>query len=178
MRAEEQMDVVARATSFRTAIMGVAVEVQLTIKTTYVASFDFTLNGSPYTFCITKWSGRGFAKFATLFFKATERDASQFGSFSEAPDGMVSYSMSTAQKLNLIEQSVKDVLACVDIIGRKYNRSVLDYAVWYREKHTDMDTYELYITRSACCAIVHVDFLAPNVQWELVHFMLPTLPNP
>ncbi|PNW72677.1 hypothetical protein CHLRE_15g640550v5 [Chlamydomonas reinhardtii] len=152
--------------------MGVAVEVKLTIRATYVASFDFTMHGSPYTFLVTKWSSRGFAKFATLFFNATTWDPTKFGTFSEADDGTVSFSMDTSKKLNMVEQGVKDILSCIDLIGCHYQRSVRDYAVWYREKHPELDTYVQYITRAACCAIAHVDFLAPNITWDLVQFLL------
>jgi hypothetical protein len=172
MRTGYEMNSILRTTTTTTTIMGVVIEVKLTIMGTYAATFDFTMHGSPYTFLITKWSGRGFAKFGTLFFKASERDPNKFGLFSEAPDGTVSFSMDTAQKLNMIEQGVKDILACVDKIGCHYQRSVLDYAVWYREKHPEVDSYEQYITRAACCAIVHVDFLAPNINWDVVLFTI------
>jgi len=152
--------------------MSTMVEVKLTITDTYAAAFDLTLHGSPYTFLIWSWSGRGFAKFGTLFFKASERDPTQFGRFSKAPDGTVSFSMDTVQKLNMIEQGVKDILACIDKISCHYHCSVLDYAVWYREKHPEVDSYEQYITRAACCAMVDVEFIAPNVNWDVVLFTI------
>lgn len=166
------MDYALRSTSFPSNLLGVDVEVKLTIAATYAATFDFTLHGTPYTFLVTKWSSKGFAKFGTAFFNAATRDTATFGTFAEAADGTVSFSMTTCQKLNMIEQGVKDVLVCIDKIGRFYQRAVLDYAVWYRENHQEVDTYEQYITRTACCAIVHVNFLAPNINWEIVRFSL------
>ncbi|PNH10482.1 hypothetical protein TSOC_002812 [Tetrabaena socialis] len=147
------MDAILRATSFNATVLGVVVEVKLTIWATYAASFDFTMHGSPYTFVITKWSGRGFAAFGTLCFNASARDPHQFGTSSEAADGTVSFSMDKTQKLNMVEQGVKDILTCIDKIGCHYQRSVLDYAVWYHEKHLEVETYEQYITWAACCAM-------------------------
>ncbi len=164
------MDAVLRSSSFHADIMGVNVEVKVTIKGTYETNFDFSLHGMPYTFVITKWSRKGFAKLGTLFFNTTARDTTQFGTFTEATDGTVTFGMDTAQKLNLVEQAVKDIISTVDKIGRHYQRAVLDYAVWYREKHPELTTYQEYITSVACCSIVHVDFLAPNVTWDLVQF--------
>ena len=161
------MNYIIHTTTTPATIMGVVVRVKLTIMATYVATIDFTMHGWPYTYTITKWSGRGFAEFGTLFFKASERDPSQFGEFDEA------CGMDTEQKLNMIEQGVKDILSCVDQIGCHYGRSVLDYAVWYREMHPEVDSYEQYITRMACCAIAHVDFLAPNIHWDVVLFASP-----
>lgn len=167
------MDVVLRTTSRTMSIMGVTVAVKVSIRGTYATTFDFTMHGSPYTFVITKWSGRGFAKFGTLFFNAAPRDPLQFGTFSEAPDGTVTFCMDTTQKLNAIEQGVWDVILCIDEIGCHHKRAVLGYAVWYCEKHPEIDTYAQYITWVACCGIVHVEFLAPNVSWDLVLFSSP-----
>ena len=167
-----EMDTILRSSTFTTSIMGVEVEVKTTVKGTYETTFDFTLHGDPYTFVITKWSRRGFAKLGTLFFNAAGRDADIFGVFSEATDGTVSFSMDTEQKVNVVEQAVKDVIATIDKIGIHHKRAVLDYAVWYREKHQEMTTYAEYITWVACCAIVHVNFMAPNVSWEVVKFSM------
>jgi hypothetical protein len=168
------VDAILHSTCFSAVIMGVEVEVKLTIWDTFEATFDFSMQGSPYTFVIRKWSRQGFAKFATLFFSAAPRDAMIYGSFSEATDGHVNFSMDTAQKINIIEQGVKDILICIDKIGCHYQRCILDYAVWYRENHPETETYEQYVTRVACCAMVNAEFLAPNINWEIVRFSLTT----
>jgi hypothetical protein len=159
-----------RTTGFNTSILGTSVHVDLAIKASYEASFNFNLYGSPYTFTVTRWSRRGFAKFATLFFNYAERDAAQFGGISEGADGAVVFNMSTEQKLAIIVQGVKDIMRCLDIIVSKYQRSVLDYAVWYRERCQPDEPYENFITLYACHCIVHSDFLAPNIAWDVVRF--------
>jgi hypothetical protein len=172
MHTSRVIPAIIRATTITitTTIMGLKIDVKLTIWDNYLTSFDFTILGSPYTFVITKWSGRGFAKFGTLFFNASERDTQQFGTFGQSSDGTVHFSMDAEQKLNMIKQGVKDILTCIDKICCHYQQSVLDYAVWYNEKHPEMDSYEQYITRVTCRAIAQVEFLAPNVNWDVVRF--------
>lgn len=162
-----------RNTKFKATIMGVEVDVTLTIAKTLVATFKYTMHGSPQEFKVTKWTGGGFHKFCLLFMNASARNAAQFGSLITATDGKPRFQMDKMQKLNVIEQGVKDILTCVDQIARHYKRSILDYAVWYRENQLALDTYQQYITRLACCAIVHVNFLAPDISWPIVEFAMP-----
>lgn len=157
------MNSILRTTTITTTIIGVNVEVKLTIQDNYAVSFDFTLHGSPYTFVITKWSGHNFAKLSTLFFSASERDTYQFGRLDN---------MDTTQKLNLIEQGVKDILTCIDKIGCHYQHSILDYAVWYCDNHHEIDSYEKYITRVTCSAITQVLFIIPNINWDVINFII------
>lgn len=165
-----EMDAVARSTAFAATIFGSSVSVSLTISVSYEASFDFSMNGVPYSFTVTRWSRRGFAKFASMFFEHKARDAVEFGTLVEAADGTPVFTMTTAQKLNVITHGVKDIMRCIDTIVSRYQRSVLDYAVWYREKHPATDTYVDFITLYACHCMVHADFLAPNISWEVVKF--------
>ncbi|PNH01102.1 hypothetical protein TSOC_013029 [Tetrabaena socialis] len=138
--------------------MGMAIDVKLTIWDTYMASFDFNMMLTPYTFVIKKWSGNGFAKFGTLFYPH------------DSADGTVCFSMDTTQKLDMVEQGVRDIIACINKICNHYQSSVVDYAIWYRKMHPKVDTYEQYITREACCALVHVDYIAPHISWEVVQW--------
>ena len=68
-------------------------------------------------------------------------------------------------------QAVCDIMAHMDRIWRKYKRSVLDYAVFFRERHQAADTYEEYMSLVTCHCIVHADFLSPDVAWEVVPFL-------
>ena len=75
------------------------------------------------------------------------------------------------QKVNAVLQAVKDIFACLDKICVKYQRSVLDYALWYREKHRPATcSYSHFITLVTCHCLARVDFLAPNIAWDLVQF--------
>ncbi len=165
-----EMDTVARSTVFPSTIWGSSISVTLTISSSYEASFDFSMNGTPYSFTVTRWSRRGFAKFAAMFFDHKARDAVEFGKYEEAADGTPVFSMTTPQKLNTITHGVQDIMRCIDKIATKYQRSVLDYAVWYREKHPATDTYVDFITLYACHCMVHAEFLAPNITWDVVKF--------
>eukprot|EP00798_Chlamydomonas_sp_ICE-L_P027517 gene27517-biopygen12961 len=164
------MDASLSTTTFKSRIMGTSVNVSLTIRNTYEATMEFTLFGAAYTFTVTRWSRKGLSSFLLLFFAYKCREAADFGSLTVDDNGVPTFNMTTAQKVNAVIQGSKDVMACVDEIGTRHQRSVLDYAVWYREKHTCWDTYENYITMLACNCIVHTDFLAPGVTWELVTF--------
>jgi hypothetical protein len=78
--------------------------------------------------------------------------------------------MTRNQKIRMVRQACEDLMQCLDLLVQKYARSILDYAVWYREKHTESDTYCEYITLVCAHSIAHTKFLAPNVRWELVRF--------
>ena len=164
------MDASLSNTTFNSRIMGTSVNVSLTIRNTYDATMEFTLFGVAYTFAVTRWSRKGLASFLLLFFAYNSREAAEFGSCTVDDNGFPTFNMTTAHKVNAVIQGAKDVMACVDDIATRHQRSVLDYAVWYREKHACWDTYEKYITMLACNCIVHAYFLAPGVTWELVTF--------
>ena len=61
-------------------------------------------------------------------------------------------------------------MACLDKIGTHHQRSVLDYAVWYRDKHLGRATYSEFITLVTCECVVGAEFVVPNQRWELVQF--------
>ena len=77
---------------------------------------------------------------------------------------------SPEQRLNCIKQGCLDIMKCVEKILIVHGRGILDYAVWHRERLTNEDNYGTYIMRIACHSIVHSDFMAPNITWEMVEF--------
>lgn len=168
------MDTVSRSTKFTATVAGHRINVDLTIYTSYKASFDFTLCGTPYSFTVVDWSRRGFTKFATMFFNHMARDAEEFGTYEVTEDPMSNittmFNMTTPQKLNIITKGVKDIMSCVDTIVTKQQRSVLDYAVRYNDIHHTCETYVDFITVRACECIMHSHFLAPNIIWDMVRF--------
>lgn len=164
------MDHVARFLELSCPVKGSAVTVKVTINASYEAYLEFNLVGTPYSFSVTHWGRRGFAKFAHAFFKHSERDVAQFGGYEESTDGVVTLNMTTEHKLNVVTQGVKDVMSCLNCIVSVHQRSVLDYAVWYCEHFPAHDSYESYITLVTCNCIVHTHFLAPNVTWQIVKF--------
>ena len=68
-------------------------------------------------------------------------------------------------------QAVLDIIRHLDEIWKANKRVVLDYAVWYREKHKEDDTYTQFIQLVTCHCIVHSDFLAPGVTYPIVPFV-------
>lgn len=156
-------------------LLGAPTHVQITVTQSYAATINFTLFGKPYTFTITKWQARGQANFIRLFY-SLPRDANVFGAPMFNDEGMLVQAPSVRQKTQAIIQACQDVLACVNAIFHRHGRSLLDYAVWYRERHPEEDTYSQYITKITAHCIVHADLLAPNVAWELVLFTPPAAP--
>ncbi|CAM9998072.1 unnamed protein product, partial [Ectocarpus fasciculatus] len=134
-------------------------------RNTFKATIDFSLFNIPYTFTILSWSRRGLAKYLNLFHEFVQRDVAQYGLRVED-----STAMTVSQKLNCVEHGCRDFVTCLGQIGTVHQRSMLEYAVWYRELHVNPATYEQFITLMTCHCIVHNDFMAPNVLWTVVEF--------
>ncbi len=75
--------------------------------------------------------------------------------------------MTIDQKVHCAEQSVKDIISCVDKIATSYPESVVSYAKWYLEQPIPDMTYVELITRSACRFVARTGFMVPDVQWEV-----------
>lgn len=168
------MNNIVRTESFTSKIMEVDIGVTVSIARDYTTAIDFTCFRTPYTFQIQKWRSRGLANFLQLFFAYGDRDVGEFGSILYTPDGLPDFtSLTVTHKQNAVIRACKDIMICLDIICAKYQRSVLDYAVWYRENCKKDDTYNDYITLRTCHSIVHTNFLAPNMHWDIIGFPLP-----
>ena len=68
-------------------------------------------------------------------------------------------------------QVVLDMMRHLNQIFTANKRSLLDYAVWYREKHKELDTYAQFVQLTTCHCIVHADFLAPGLSYPIVPFV-------
>ena len=162
------MDKIASSTVFHTTLCDNRIPVKLVINSNFIASFDFCLIHTPYSLSMTSWGQRGFARFATLFFNHKARDAVEFGEYEESDEGNSIYSSTQIQKLNIITQGVKDIMCCIDQIATNRGDSILDYAVWYKDRHFGTFTYVDFITLHACECMIQAQFLAPNISWKLV----------
>lgn len=145
--------------------------VQLQITPNYNVLTAFTFNNRPYSFLVTRWSGHGLAQFLPLALQCRPDPALPI-----ANDGTIP-PLTQQQRLATIIQATRDVFSTIDAILEKHGRGILGYAAWYHENSTHADrtagledTYEAYITLVACIAIVHMDFMAPDVHWAVVHF--------
>lgn len=150
-------------------LSGTDVVAHVAIDRTYAATIDFLFYGKPYHFSVTKWSRGAFATFIKLFHQAAARDPALYGTaiYDEFGD-LVAPGPNGAQKLAAIVQGCKDVLECVGRILAAHGRGVLDYCVWYRENHREEDTYAKYIAKIASHNVVHANFLAPAIVWDVV----------
>jgi hypothetical protein len=183
---------VARNVNFQGNVMGNNLPVDVNIENTYKATIDFTLFNIPYTFTIERWARRGLAGYLTLFHTFVQRDIATYCLRIEDANGLPNFyenntditvntdgtfvvgagarAMTLAQKLNCVEHGCRDIITCLGQIGTVHQRSMLEYAVWYRENHQNPATYSEFITLTTCHCIVHNDFMAPNVAWTTVEF--------
>ena len=117
-----------------------------------------------------RWRARGLSRFLQTFHAHKPRSNVEFGQIRESPEGSITLDMSCEQKIAAVIQGCHDIIASLAQIAQRYQRSVLEYAIWYRERHQGEDTYAEYITFRTCHCIVHSDFLTPNLTWDIVRF--------
>ena len=126
---------------------------------------DYTISSS--NFKMTRWQQKAFSAFRGKF-HLVYQDTSKYGSSEYDDFGDVVSSDSTAeQNKRIVLQAVKDVFLHLNSILVQQPRSILDYPVRYIEKYGTCSKYIQLVT--AHC-IVHSDFLAGNVKWEVIVF--------
>ena len=153
-------------------VAGVPVAVTIEILNSFGTDISFVLHGKSYTFPITKWAGKGMGNFLLLFYgdRDRDRDEAKFGKVEINDDGILIKAPETHFKQQAVVQACVDIIECINKISQVHGRALLDYAVWYREKHQVVKTYSDYITKLACHSIAHADFLAPDATFNLVKF--------
>lgn len=129
---------------------------------TYEADINFLYATVQYTFRVVKWSGRGMWTFLNLFHEHEDRDPNMFGSI----DGVLTGS----QKMSCVLRASIDVMMCLSKITTHMKSSVLDYAVYYRERKGSCETYSKYITAVTCHNIVHAHFTCAYISWPVIEF--------
>jgi hypothetical protein len=157
--------------SFVADLLGQHIEFSYSVKQDYSVNLEFSLHGKPYSFNLTRWKGSvAQAKFLGLFFQSGQRDATEYGNITIDGDGLPVYYMTEEQRIAAVLQASRDIISTLDLIVKAFERSVLDYAVWYREKHQETNTYGELITLMCCHSIVHSYFMAPNITYPLIQF--------
>jgi hypothetical protein len=173
---EMALDRIMMVAEMTTQIGGIFARASISVFMNYAANIDFVVHGKPYTFSVTKWSRNGMANFMRLFF-SLPRDTAVFGRLVLDEAGEAVSVPNTAQKTAAVIQACKEMLHTVGLFLENHGRAILDYAVWYRENHSEEDTYAQYITKIAAHCVVHSNFMAPSVQWPLVLFTPPPAPQ-
>ena len=136
------------------------------------AEAHFNYLGSDYSFSLTRWKQKAFSQFRSKF-HAVYDDHERFGSSCVDSDtgDVISSDNTSEQNKQVVVKSIEDIFLYLDKLLHQHPRSILDYAVWYREKHCDkLDTYEKYIQLVTCHSIVHSDFLTGNIRWDVINF--------
>lgn len=187
-----ELATVARNVNCNVLLRGNLIPVDVNIANTYKASIDFSLFGTAYTFTIERWAKRGLNGYLIFFHSFAARDTTQFGFKTEDASGVVNFyeddtdlvmnadgtftagpgakPMTMFQKLNCIEQGCRDILTCLEQIGSTHQRSMMEYAVWFRETYQTPADYSDFITLMTCHSILQNDFMAPSIVWTLVKF--------
>ncbi|PNG99856.1 hypothetical protein TSOC_014353 [Tetrabaena socialis] len=161
---------ITRRETFETTLLGSSISVSFSMKMTYEAILDFSWGGRSYTFNIWHWKSGNIDKFIKLVHQYAERDQDTYGLITMAAQGVQVVNMDTTQKGNAVLQGCKDIMICLDKIITTYQSSIMDYAMWYREAHTEQEDYSSYITRRTCHCVVHSELLSPLVPRLLVKF--------
>lgn len=155
---------------FNVMLLGGSTLLEVDIEETWRTNIHFSCLGTPYSFTVTTWSKRGLADLIHIFHLHEERDAVKFGRVHFDSEGNAQVIMNRQNKVNMVLQACSDIIACLDLIVERYPQSLLDYAVWYRERHQEHDTYHKYITGICARCIVDSEFSTPSVTWDLVTF--------
>ena len=84
---------------------------------------------------------------------------------------VVSSDSTAEQNKRIVLRAVKDVFLHLNSILIQRLRSVLDYAVLYREKYgTNITTYLKYTQLVTAHCIFHSEHLVGNTKWEAIIF--------
>ncbi len=155
--------------AFDTRVVDSPVHVECSVENSGVVTCNFSYMGRPYTFRLTKWSGGGLRAFHDVFFEQYPDSSAVYGRWITAYSDC-QLRQTPEQKMHMMERVTRDVFSCLSDIVASSQRSVLDYAVWFRENKRSDDTYAWLVTYVTCCAIVHSNFLAGNAVFPDVRF--------
>jgi hypothetical protein len=167
---ELQINSVTHTETFDSTILSTTVPVTVQVAVSYGATMEFTLLGRSYTFCVHKTGGRSTDCFIKSFHSYTKRNVPAFGEVGINATGGVVVNMSTTQKVAAVVQACKDIVICLDKIMSVYQGSVVDYALWYREKHPEFNDYSSLISLVTCHCIVHAGIMSPCIPCIVVKF--------
>ena len=126
-----------------------------------------------YNFTLRRWKSTAFAQFRSLFHRVYD-DSDKFGSSEVDPDtgDVISSTNTSDQNKNVVKQAINDVFRLLHFILKEYPREVIDYAVWFCDKHSSRaDTeYSAYIHVLTCRCIIDGEFMAGNVARRVVYY--------
>ena len=149
------------------------IDVDFKINANNSATAHFIYLGAEYNFTMTRWQQKSFSAFRSKFHQIYT-DTKKYGSSEIDPDtgDVVSSTCTSDQNKAIVLRAIKDIFLYLDVLLQTQPKSILDYAVWYREKHgSDVCTYADYVQLVTCHCIVQSDFLVGSVCWEVQEFV-------
>lgn len=150
-------------------ILGSTAKASVSVKQNWYVEIDYHWLDTTYSFIITRWMSNSQAESLRLFFKDTTRDIDKYGSVDMETGNL---KVTAQQKRNIIQKCCEDLLKTLELIITHHRKSLLDYAVWYRDKRPtgkSRNTYGEFITVMACDCIIHGDILGYN-DWKVIEF--------
>ena len=157
---------------YTTTLGGACVTVDYRVCQNNEGQAHFIYLGTDYNFSMTRWKQKAFSPFRAKFHEVYN-DINKYGTSDVDPDtgDVISSSCTSDQNKQIVIRAIEDVFHYLNQLLEQHPRSILDYAVWYREKNDKVETYARYIQLVTCHCIVHSDFLAGNIRWEVVEFV-------
>ena len=149
--------------TFQETILGVQVDIHVTIMKNWETFIEFHLIKRNYTFDVNKWSRNGLNLLLHLFLGSYD-DVEKYGFIDEDRTPHVTM----PQKINIITQASRDIVQCFNRILQKHQQNMIDYAVWYKERPIQMQDYRGYIALITCKNIANKGMLAPGVTYDLI----------
>lgn len=159
--------------NFATALGDVGITVQYQINADHKATATFSYLSRSYSFKMSKWSGKNQFTDFQIKFHQVYTDTSKFGSSGKDANGNVVPNTSPSQQTAIVAQAIQDVFRYLEQLLHAQQKAIIDYACWYRERHgKSFAKYEDYIQLVTTHCIVHSEFLAPNVSWNVTPFVV------
>ena len=149
------------------ALFGVSVPVNIVIYDSYKCIICLSFSHMTYSFTINHWAGRGINQFLYFFYAAKPRDNTVYGTL-----GDTEVLLTHEQKMNAVQCGCRDILTCLDLIGRQHVRCMIEYSILYIEGSQVPTDYCKLITLITCHCIVENLFITSNQIWPLVEFQI------
>ena len=163
---------------FRAKIATIDTAVTFTIMKNYEVKADFCSHGENYQFNMKLWkkTNQGtknpyssFDYFYTLFMERYGDTPDNFGTYKTSEEGP-KVKRTEENVVNVLKYACYEVFLCAEEIINTHRRSLLDYCIYFREKNSQIDTYEMYIHLVACHCLVHCNFFAPTTKFSAIEF--------
>jgi hypothetical protein len=159
--------------TFSTLIATVNSQVKYEIHDNYEIKATFRSPRSiAYKFIMNKWveNNHAFNTFARLILNTFSEETTSFGSITRTNDS-ISYNYGQNEIVNMLKYSMLQVFICTEEIIIMHQRTLLDYAMYHRDRFGYPNTYEEYIHLVACQCLVDSSYFVPGIDFPVVEYV-------